>query len=50
MSKPDVVAYLISKGANMHATDKQGRSIADLAALASASSARDRVLELLQKK
>jgi ankyrin repeat protein len=50
MTKPDVVEYLISKGANVHASDKQGRSITDLAALGEASSARDRVITLLQQK
>jgi ankyrin repeat protein len=50
MTKPDVVEYLIGRGANVHAADKQGRSIADLAGLASASSARDKVLSLLLQR
>ncbi len=50
MTKPDVVEYLIGKGANVHAADKQGRSITDLAALGEASNARDKVIALLQQK
>lgn len=49
MTKGDVVEYLVGMGANVRAADKQGRSVSDLATLGEASSARDRIITILQK-
>lgn len=50
MTKPDVVDYLVSNGADTQATDKQKRTVRDLASLSPGSVARDKVLTLLQER
>jgi serine/threonine-protein phosphatase 6 regulatory ankyrin repeat subunit B len=50
MTHPDVVEFLLSKGASIHAADSQGRSVAELAGLASASPQRDKVMMLLNRR
>jgi ankyrin repeat protein len=50
MSKPEVVEYLIGKGADIHTKDIQGRSLLDLVALTQISDARTAIEKMLQSK